>query len=380
MPSRRQVLASAVAVGIAGCTGSQTRPVQRWPQVHFDAANTGYAPDGELPADPAAASSPLGIYPVTSAVASGDRLVFGLKRGHVAQSLTDDVIGWTVSSLGDRSPTGTPALGDEHAFVTEGSHRGTVESSVLRALELDGASEAWQVTFDDQFALAPTLADGTVFVRSERGVHAVDADDGTIRWSHDAELFEVEGFDVAKDISPAVAGGTAYIPGPSGVTAYDAATGEEQWHAPAEKVRASPTVAGETVLVSGVVSGVTAVDADDGSERWSWKDGGMWTSPAVADGAVYAEGHDLVALGLETGDVKWRSDVRSDVFGSPIVVGNTVVVSSTTHTRALIREGGFLDGPGEERWSVGAGSVFTPTAVDEQLVIPSLEEKLWTIE
>lgn len=379
MPARRQVLASAVAVAVAGCQDSGAQPVRQWPQVHYDAANTGYAPDGELPGDPAISSIPLSDNPVTSAVASENRTILGLEDSHVARDGREGMGGWLARSRDGRRPTGTPAVGD-HVYVTERAYRKSVESSLLRALEPDTGMEAWRVEVDDEFVLAPTLVDGTLYVRSERGIHAVDAGDGTVRWSRDAEPFEVQGFNVVRDVAPAVGRVTVYVPGPSGVTAYDAETGEQQWHAPVRKVHASPVFAGDVVLTSGIGTGVTAVDADDGSERWSWEASGTWTSPAVADGTVYATGHGLVALDLDSGDVAWRHEVSSDVFGSPVVVGNSVVVASISRTRAVRREGGLLDDPGDERWSVAAGSTSTPTPVDSGLVIPAGEEKLWTIE
>lgn len=379
MPTRREVLGSAAAVGTGGCMGLRSNPssTSMWPQVHYDAANTGYAPSGALPDEPEATSFPLDDHPVTSAVASGRQIVFGLPSRHVARRTAEDGTGWVARPLKDRSPTGTPALGDDHAYVAEGSYSASSDdTALLRAIDLESGAEAWQVAFDDRFVLAPTLHEGTLYVRSETGVHAVDAGDGSRHWSVDREPFAVEGFDVAKDVSPAVTQGSVYVPNPSGVSAHDRANGEERWQVPAEKVRASPVEADGTVLVSGVSSGVTAVDAETGSKRWTWQDGGMWTSPAVAEDTVYATGFDLSALDLKSGRERWRYDVRGDVFASPIVVGETVVVASLTSTSGLVREGGILENRGGERWSTGRGSVFTPAVDTRDLVLPTLDGTL----
>lgn len=378
MASRRQVLASAAAVALAGCQGSEPRPVERWPQIHFDAANTGYAPGGELPADPATTSTSLPSSPVTSAVTSENRIFFGLDESHVARDQREGTTGWLVRPSAGRRPTGTPAVDDDHVYVTERAYHESVESSLLRALEPESGTESWRVEVDGGFVLAPTLVDETLYVRSERGVHAVDVD-GTVRWSRDAEQFDPQGFNVVRNIAPAVGRGVVYAPDTTGVTAYDAETGEEQWHAPVGEVHAAPTLTGETVLIGGVETGVVAVDADDGSERWSW-DGNTWTSPAVTDGTAYVTGDGLVALDIDTGDVAWRYDVQSDIFGSPVVVGDSVVVTSISRTHALRREGGLLNSAGEQRWSVATGSMSTPTPVATGLTIPAQEEKLWTVE
>ena len=380
MPTRRQVLTTAGAVAFAGCSEADPGGPLSWPQLHFDAANTGYTPEGSIAAEPTVTSASLTSYPVTSAVTSEGLAFFGLEQGHVARGTTEGTTGWTARPLGERSPTATPAVDDDHVFVTEGTYRGTVESSVLRALERSSGAEAWRVTFDDQFAFAPALSDETLYVRSEAGIHAINANDGTVQWSREAEPFEVEGFDVATDISPAVGNDTVYVPHPSGVTAHDADTGEEHWHAPAQKVRAAPVFAGDVVLISGVRSGVVAVDADTGEAHWSWHDGGMWTSPAVADGTVYATGFNPVALDIETGDVRWEGNVLSDIFASPLVVGDSVIVTSTTETRAFRRDGGVLRKAGETRWRVGPGSMFTPTPVDNQVLVPSLDATLSVID
>lgn len=379
MPSRRHVLAGASGFGcavLAGCLTSGGDESSSWPQGHRDAGNTG-ASAAQIPDDPTVTSVTLRTYPVTSAAIRKSSVVLGLSDRHIARSPESDGLHWSTLSATDGQPTGTPALGEEFAFVTEGSHSASAEATArVRALDIESGTESWSISVDDRFALSPTLDDDVVYVRTETSVLAIAADDGARLWSRDREPFDVEGFDVAKDIAVAVDDDRVYVPNPSGISAHDKSTGKQVWDADAEKVRAAPVVSDDVVLASGVESGVTALDTADGTERWTWHDGGMWTSPVVANDTVYATGSDLVALDFGTGAQRWRYDIGGDVFASPVTANDQLVLTSTTSTTGLERGDRVISDPGDSAWSAGVGSMFTPAVGNGRIAIPTLEESL----
>jgi outer membrane protein assembly factor BamB len=82
------------------------------------------------------------------------------------------------------------------------------------------------------------------------------------------------------------------------------------------KVRSSPLVAGDLVLVGSEDGLLYAADRDTGGVRWTHDCGGPVTSsPAAADGRVYVVGGDghLHALELETGKLLWTVTVGDPV-------------------------------------------------------------------
>jgi eukaryotic-like serine/threonine-protein kinase len=177
-------------------------------------------------------------------------------------------------------------------------------------------------------------ADGTVYVGSGDGrVYALDAATGTRRWATDTgEVVHA---------SPALAAGLVIVGNwKSTLLALDAKTGAERWRFQAGTddlihnqvgFQGSPAIADGIVYVGCRDSHLYAIDLASGRERWKFSTGQSWviTSPAIAHGRVYFATSDsslIHALDAKTGQPAWQQSSRAYVFGSPAVVGETLLV------------------------------------------------------
>jgi PKD repeat protein len=114
-------------------------------------------------------------------------------------------------------------------------------------------------------------------------VYALNATDGTERWTH--------GLSGEIDSGPAYADGILYVASRGGdLAALNATTGNEVWNVTGSDFRGSPVVVGNTVYVSDFGNGtVHAFDADDGTQRWEYvsPEGTLYATPFVWNNFVY---------------------------------------------------------------------------------------------
>lgn len=102
-----------------------------------------------------------------------------------------------------------------------------------------------------------------------------------------------------------------------------------------------------------------ALNRETGEELWSQDgltegsiQGGVMSSAAIADGTIYlasnraAQGGDLIALDINTGDEVWRADIGGTAVG-PVSWANGVVYLGTNSAEIL----GLDAASGEELWS-----------------------------
>ena len=186
-------------------------------------------------------------------------------------------------------------------------------------------SARWIYTTGGAVSNSPTVADGTVYVRSDRKVYALDAATGRPRWTYTTGGAVTSG--------PAVAGGTVYVGSfDRKVYALNAATGRPRWtYSTGGAVTSGPAVAGGTVYVGSFDRKVYALDAATGRPRWTYSTGGAVTSgPAVAGGTVYVGSEDrkVYALDAATGRPRWTYITGGAVTSGPAVAGDTVYVGS----------------------------------------------------
>lgn len=177
------------------------------------------------------------------------------------------------------------------------------------AAGLWGANE-YVLGSDGGGSMGNGTADGpTLYVTSDDGIHALDAESGTVTWEN------TESFAGPND-HPVVADGTVYCVGSGGETtdtvlAADAATGEEVWTFPTGgRIRTTVTVAGDTVYVGSQDAEVLrAVNRRDGSRRWAFDVGGpVQSAPTVVDGTAYASAlGTLVAVDVAGPSETWRT-------------------------------------------------------------------------
>lgn len=212
----------------------------------------------------------------------------------------DGDVRWTTERDRFGGLSGPPAVADGRVYVTT--------SSQLTAIDATTGTLAWE-TRTPLDTVAPTVADGTVFVSTDAGggrVVAYDAADGTQRTEYViGESPTSSG--VRFGGSPAVADGRVVVAdagrtgdsGPLNVTAVDLDAGDTAWRTPVlDRVRRTPVVAEGVVHVAtaGRVptdrdGRVYGLDAETGDVRWTYDESGdlapVRAPLAVADGAVY---------------------------------------------------------------------------------------------
>ncbi|MEU6688115.1 serine/threonine-protein kinase, partial [Streptomyces sp. NPDC046832] len=189
--------------------------------------------------------------------------------------------------------------------------------------------QPWTHTTSGYFRSLPAVVDGTVYIRSDDKLYALDAATGTPRWTYTTEITSLlrklilatgSGFS-----SPAVVDGTVYIgSADEKVHALDAATGTLLWtHTTGGRVFSSPAVVDGTVYIGSNDYKVYALDAATGTPRWTYTTRGeVRSSPAVVDGTVYIGSDDdkVYALDAATGTPRWTYTTRGEVRSSPAVV------------------------------------------------------------
>ncbi|WP_245242816.1 PQQ-binding-like beta-propeller repeat protein [Natronococcus sp. JC468] len=255
--------------------------------------------------------------------------------------------GATLASVGTAGADATTAnveaatAGEERGWSSARGNAGNTAFVPAEGPFPEPEGIAW--TYDRTGDLA--VVDGAVYLRTGNEVHAVDAADGSVRWT-------VDGIDAAG--TPAVAGDTVYVGGGQ-LTALEAASGDSRWTIPLEGTATAPTVVDGVVYV--VADGeLLAVDAADGSTAWRRErvalersaanvdvddaDVGFASLPvAVANGAVYAAvgegtGYDgtagFAALEATTGETRWTywEPWRWAPHGYVMAVGDRVYTGS----------------------------------------------------
>ena len=332
-------------------------------------------------------------------------------------------------------PTGgavhsSPAVVDGTVYV--GSRDGR-----LYALDAATGAPRWEYRTESWVESSPAVVDGTLYFGSQDGMlRALDAATGALRWEFDA------GFGV--DSSPAVAGGTVYFGADRGLFAVAAASGELRWSLELPFRAGSPVVANGIVYVGSVqafdarrgwrrlrfraygqvASSVAVTDstvyavttggramAIDGRARtvplehrvkqytiqlwamglwprprpqsgtgWALRldQGGAYTSPVVAHGTMYLAGErGLVAVDLAARELLWTFPALSAFRSSPALAGDTLYLGSN--------DGGVYAvdaATGAERWRVPTGGRITgsPAVVDGVLYVGSHDGRVYAIE
>lgn len=244
--------------------------------------------------------------------------------------------------------------------------------------------------------------DGVVVATGDEGrVWALDARTGDVKWIEDfGELDPVYS-------NPLMIDGMAIVgDGLGNVVAFDVHTGVEQWRVAVDgAVRGGAASDGELVFVAGENHEVLAVDMD-GNEVWraavfargqSAEETRVFASPTVAGDlvivtlvrtGVYAE-PAVIALDKTTGEIAWQArDVAGLKSGdwanvrSSVAVAGDVVIFGEALSNSLVA----LDlQTGQTRWSVGAGSYCTPhwaspAITGGQAILPRDDGGLYAID
>ncbi|MFC7215954.1 PQQ-binding-like beta-propeller repeat protein [Saliphagus sp. GCM10025334] len=254
----------------------------------------------------------MSLWPRRTAMALGASLVIGSLLGAAETSNGADA----KSTVPMAIPADTDSWASYHG--TPGNTAAISGSSRFPAPE----TVAWEYEQDGDVA----VANGTVYLRTGAGVHALSASDGSLQWVRE---------DVGADGTPAVVDDTVYVTGDR-VTALDADSGDTVWSTSfgTDGRIPSPTVLDGSVYV--VVDGaLRSLDADDGSPQWRRSavdlerrgaDAASFASipVAVANDLVYAAVGDagFVALDAESGEPVWavQEETPSRGEGLPSIV------------------------------------------------------------
>ncbi|MEX1041430.1 MAG: PQQ-binding-like beta-propeller repeat protein [Pirellulaceae bacterium] len=169
---------------------------------------------------------------------------------------------------------------------------------------------------------------------------------------------------------PVAVGETVYLFHRQGekeiLEAASLATGKTQWKRefpalyrasinPDDGPRCTPVVAGKVVVVLGAAGNLHAVDAEDGSVKWSLDladrfaapEGyfGVGSTPLVMEDKILVnvggrDGSGIVAVGLDDGEVKWKSTDFAASYSSPVAAklnDEPIAVFVTRLDLALVR-------------------------------------------
>lgn len=223
---------------------------------------------------------------------------------------------------------------------------------------------------------APTIVDGVVYVGVHRNFEALDLATGDTIWQGDpAPDGWTETTRAAAAIADGLVIGTA-ARGRGGMFAWETASGAERWRLSPDDstgVHASPVVDGQTVYVVNAAGEVLAVDLETGEERWRTQildDGNSWdyavlATPVLADGLLIVPMmyDDLVALDTADGSEVWRhattESVLHDAHGratassfpsSPVFDGDVIWVAAGDGRLEALDPAS-----GETQWTVDLG-------------------------
>jgi len=198
-----------------------------------------------------------------------------------------------------------------------------------------------------------TPGEGVVYLTATTKVYAVNTTDGTQKWPYEAKIQQAGLFGnqtVAAKLNapPAVEEGVVYFGSDEGILlAVDAATGTQKWEFTPEiptiipilnikekagAIFAGPVLAGKRVIV-GTQNKVYALDTTTHKKPdWEFEAGSqVWGTPLVVGDTVYVStlGHKLVALNAETGKVRWVLDKpKGALAGSPVHDNGVIYVGS----------------------------------------------------
>lgn len=230
----------------------------------------------------------------------------------------------TTDEVGGRSGTGesAPAPNDWAMYQADPANRGAIEPGRTPK----GVSVRWhKSSFENRWGPGTvTVADDTVYLTYDQGLHAFDVEDGSKRWP---SPFQPERSGLFS--TPAVAGDQVFF-ATHHLHAVDADDGTQQWRFVTGGVTSPPTVDGDTVFVT---AGDNAYGISrDGSIRWmsDFPDTLLdRRAPPVVDGRVFVHGDGTTyALDRADGSLLWRAEIGG--LGSALSVVNDTVFAFTS--------------------------------------------------
>lgn len=302
-------------------------PDAGWPQPAYDAANTRYSPEAagvEAPARLVWKQSFGTDSTIVPVVEDGVVYVSDDADRLTAIDARTGSIAWRSSGI---SVTGPVSVSDGVVFVgnEDGLHAFDTDRREVRwTFAPSGSDGTTETVRSPNVATAPTATDTTVYAALgvPPRVYAVDRDTGTERW-------QVSGERVA-----AASGDTVFVSSRRDVGAVEADDGTSRW---SERVRAGRTVAVADGQLYGVVDPATvaAFEVDSGEQRWSFeRTHEMLEPPSVSPDGVFvgteptegADGGYLYVLDHDSGERRWCAHLGFERVRTPAITDETVYV------------------------------------------------------
>lgn len=313
-----------------------------------------------------------------------DRLT---RRRLMAHSLVLPLAGVAIPATG-RAQEATPIAfgGDDWPLYGHDLTGAKATSGGVSSANVANLGPLWTVEVDGPVSATPVISDGIAYVGSYDGnLYAIDLLSGELIWTYETGAAVMEpNLQIPLGVtgSAAVAGGVVYVGDASAtVHAIDAGSGAVIWTAkvddqPNASIWSSPVMAGDRLYVGvasiskevGFRGSVVALDLADGTTVWQTymvpegTDGaGVFAVPAIDEArgtlyvgtqnayspnpAPYGDPISIVALDLETGELKWAFNAPEDGETAPTEdVGfsaspNLFTVEIDGETRELVGEG-----------------------------------------
>ena len=347
-------------------------PSSGWPQVGYDASNARYRSDATGVADSArlAWSKSFGRESATAPVV-GDGVVYVVdEEGRLTG--VDARTGKVIWRSSDASATGPVAFGGRIVYFgdEDGLHAVAADTRESRWVFVppEIENETTPTGRPPNRVRTPTLTENVAYAAlafgDDRHVYAIDRETGDRRW-------RVAGQQVAAATNDAV-----FVHDEGDVVAVEADNGTTRWTA---SIHDGETVAVADDRVYGAtdIGTVAAFDAASGEEQWTFEgENELLAPPSVSPDGVFVgteptEGNDggnLYALDPESGELRWCSYLGAERVGSPAVTDETVFVPrSSGLLQARTVEDGSLDWQFYEEYAdfahvaVVGGTVFAGT-------------------
>lgn len=260
---------------------------------------------------------------------------------------------WTTPS--SRALVASPAFDAQTAYAA-------TRDGMLVAWDLDTGRARWQTAVDTSLPVA--VGGDLVFVVVPGGVRALKADSGAVAWQRtlpgavaappywdtgwlilsfaggdlaafrgaDGELLWRSPLGSVAHVPPAPALDNLYLGLEDGRTvALALASGRAVWARELGGVTTGLTALDDQLIVGTTVGTLYSVDLVRGRTRWRWRTGAPVVGSAVADAKriyVTAYDHILRALDRRSGNLRWRRALPHRPAGSPVLVGDMVLVPS----------------------------------------------------